>query len=104
MATIIFQRSGGVLGQDIDLFLAFESLPAAQSQLLFRLIEESGFFKIPVQNSVRPDPDEFHYVISVELGSTQHTVRTTESAMPEALRPLVEELVLLSTIGESQPK
>lgn len=103
MATIIFQRSGGVLGQDIDLFLVLESLPAAESQLLFQLIEQSQFFKIPVQNSIHPDPDELHYVISVEIGSTQHTVRATNSTMPEALRPMVDELILLSTIGQPQP-
>lgn len=51
----------------------------------------------------RPDPDEFQYVISLEIGSTQHTVRATDATMPESLRPLVEELVLLSSLGEIQP-
>ena len=98
MATIIFQRSGGESGQEIDLFLVFESLPAAEAQLLFKLIDESEFFRTPVHIGARPDPDEFQYVISLEIGSTQHTVRTSESTMPESLRPLVDELVLLSSI------
>jgi len=103
MATIIFQRSGGELGQEIDLFLVFESLPSAEAQLLFKLIDESEFFRTPVHIGTHPDPDEFQYVISLEIGSTQHTVRTSESIMPESLRPLVDELVLLSSIGEPQP-
>ena len=103
MATIIFQRSGGELGQEIDLFLVFESLPTAEAQLLFKLIDESGFFNTPVHIGTHPDPDEFQYVISLEIGSTQHTVRTTESTMPESLRPLVDKLVLLSSITEPLP-
>ena len=103
MATIIFQRSGGVLGQEIDLFLVIESLPAAEAHLLFKLIDESGFFRTPVHIGARPNPDEFQYVISLEIGSTQHTVRASDSTMPESLRPLVDELILLSTIGEPQP-
>lgn len=103
MATIIFQRSGGVLGQEIDLLLVFESLPVAEAQLLFKLIDESGFFKTPVHITARLNLDEFQYVISLEIGSTQHTVRISESAMPESLRPLVDELILLSSIGETQP-
>ena len=102
MATIIFQRSGGVLGQEIDLFLVFESLPTAEAQRLFKLIDQSGFFRTPVHIGGRPDPDEFQYVISLEIGSTQHTVRTSDSTMPQSLRPLVDELVLLSSIGETQ--
>ena len=102
MATIIFQRSGGVLGQEIDLFLVLESLPKAEAQLLFKLIDELGFFSTPVHIGAHPNPDEFQYVISLEIGSTQHTVRTSESNMPESLRPLIEELVLLSSI-ETQP-
>ncbi len=103
MATIVFQRSGGVLGQEIDLFLVIESLPPAEAQVLFKLIDESGFFRIPVHMGRHPGPDEFEYVISLEIGSTQHTVRTSESKMSELLRPLVDELILLSTIGEPQP-
>ena len=100
MATIKFQRSGGVLGQEIDLFLVIESLPVAEEHLLFKLIDETGFFKTPTQSSAHPNPDEFQYVISLEIGATQHTVRTNDSTMPESLRPLIDELILLSTIGE----
>jgi hypothetical protein len=103
MATIIFQRSGGVLGQEIDLFVVFESLPAAEAQLLFKLIDESGFFRISAHTGGRPSADEFQYVISLEVGSTQHTVRTNDSTMPESVRALVNELALLSCIGEPEP-
>ena len=103
MATIIFKRSGGVLGQEIDVFLVIESMPAAEANNLFKLIDESGFFRIPSQSGDLPNPDEFQYTISLEIGSTQHTIHTTESTMPESLRPLVKELILLSSAGEAQP-
>ena len=103
MATIIFQRSGGLSGQEIDLFLVIESLPAAEVQTLFKLIDQSGFFRTPIHIGARPNPDEFQYVISLEIGSTQHTVRTSESTMPASLRPLVDELVLLASVEEPAP-
>ena len=102
MATIIFQRSGGVLGQEIDLFLAIESLPATEAQFLFKLIDESGFFRTQSDSGDPPASEEFQYTISLEIGATQHTVHTTESTMPESLRPLVKELILLSSAGEGQ--
>ena len=98
MATIIFKRLGGVLGQEIDLFLVIESLPATEAQHLLKLIDESNFFTTSVDADVPPNPDEFQYIISMESGSTQHTIRTSETNMPDSLRPLVDELVQLSSI------
>ena len=98
MTIITFKRNGGFAGNGIDLRLDLNSLPAGEAQQLLQLVEEADFFHIPI-NTLPSEPitDEFIYTISLEAGSTAvHSVRTSDTTMPEPLRPLVEELSKLA--------
>jgi hypothetical protein len=99
MAKIMFERSGGVLGQTIDTTLDLDTLPSSESRHMLYLIQEADFFRIP-ENLVAPlTTDEFLYTITVEAGATRHRVRVNDTTMPESLRPLVHELVTLAEIS-----
>lgn len=69
-----------------------DEMPNDVSQRLHNLILESNFFKTPVQNAAMSRPDEYEYTVSIDAGNSMHTVRTTDSSMPESLRPLIEDL------------
>ena len=98
MMIITFIRSGGVTGEEIDLRLDLNSLAIGESQQLLQLLEDADFFNLP-GNMTYPGiaPDEYSYSISVDTdGGMRHTVHTSDTAMPAALRPLIEELSRLA--------
>ena len=73
---------------DFDL----NSMPADEARRLHNLLNESRFFEVPVVNDLRTGPDEYEYVITVVAGNSIHTIHVSDTSMPEALRPLVEDL------------
>jgi hypothetical protein len=100
MTTITFKRSGGFVGKGIRFQLSLEELPKDDARALLRLIEQSGFFSIPENLIVKFNPDEYQYTITVDAGVIYHTVRTNDSTMPAALRPLVDELSSLQPFAQ----
>jgi len=98
MTTIKFQRSGGVVGNEIHLDLDLNTLPDDEAQHLIRLISEADFFKIPENPGAQATTDEFQYIITVQAGKSNHTVRVTDTTMPQNLIPLVKELTILRVL------
>ena len=96
MTTITFERSGGVVGNDLHLDLDLNTLPEDEAQHLLKLIEEADFFSIPEQTAEQFTPDEFKYTIGVNAGQSSHTVHTSDSTMPKNLLPLAKELTMLN--------
>lgn len=94
MTKISFERSGGVVGKTIQHELDLDTLPAEEAEYLQRLIAEADFFNVPESAVMGSNPDEFHYLITIDNASEKRTVRTTESAMPSSLQPLVKELTM----------
>ena len=92
MTWITFERSGGFLGQNIHLDLDLDTIPAQEALKLMHQIQRSDFFKLPENRDVQPGPDEFLYAITVEAGPARHSIRASDSTMPEVLRPLVDTL------------
>jgi hypothetical protein len=93
---IIFTRSGGFLGREIDTDLDLNEMPEEESQEIQRLILETNFFNIP-QNLIPPaSPDEYEYTVTVEAGNSHHTIQTSDANAPESLRPLLEKLTTLA--------
>ena len=97
MTTITFKRCGGFVGEGLRAEVRLEKLPPRDARIFLRLVEQADFFSIPENLIVKFNPDEFQYTITVEDGSTCHTVRTNDTTMPVSLRPLVEELSALRT-------
>ena len=99
MTTISFKRSGGFVGKGMRLQLALDELPSGDASALLRLIEQAAFFELPENLIVKFNPDEYQYTITVDAGVICHTVRTNDTTMPAALRPLVEELSSLNSVA-----
>ncbi|HXQ34334.1 MAG TPA: protealysin inhibitor emfourin [Anaerolineales bacterium] len=100
MTTITFERSGGVVGNDLHLDLDLDTLAEDEAQHLLKLIDEADFFNIPEQSTEQFTPDEFKYKIAVDAGQTSHTVYTSDSTIPKNLLPLAKELTMLKILHQ----
>ena len=98
MTKIAFERSGGFLGQNIDLNLDLDTLPASEALNLIHLVQEADFFKLPEDVVATSTPDEFVYTLTVESGLSRHCVRTSDTSAPESLRPLLNVLSTLALV------
>jgi Emfourin len=100
MAKITFKRSGGFVGSGMRFELNLNDLPISAVRNITRLVEEAQFFELP-ENLIKTfKPDEYQYTITVDAGITNHTVRTNDSTMPRSLRPLIQELSMLSAVQQ----
>ena len=84
------------MGQEIAMNFDLGSMPGSVAQRLHGLLTESNFFEVPVVNDLRTSLDEYQYDITVVAGNSIHTVHISDTAMPQSLRPLVEELTELA--------
>jgi hypothetical protein len=84
-----------VLGDEINLDLPLNSLPADEAQKLLMLIRDANFSEITENLKTPIKTDEFQYVITVQADKSTHTVHVTDSTMPLNLIPLVRELTFL---------
>jgi hypothetical protein len=96
MTTISYKRAGGAMGQEMAADFDLNEMPANISQRLQNRITESNFFATPVLNEALSRPDEYEYTVTIDAGNSMHTVRTTDSSMPESLRPFIEDLTELA--------
>ena len=96
MTKIIFKRTGGVLGRELDMDIDLNGIPADEAQAIMQLITETNFFNIPQNFIAQAIPDEYEYTITVEAGNTHHTIQTSDASAPESLRPLLEKLSALA--------
>ena len=100
MTKITFQRSGGLLGQDIDIDLDLDTLPANEALNLLQMLHRCNFFRLPENLVAKSTPDEFQYTIIVESGSSRHRIRTSDTGAPESLRPLLNELSTIAMVSQ----
>ena len=101
MTMINFKRTGGVMDRELGMDFDLNNMPASESQRLHNLLNESKFFEIPTANELRAATDEYQYDITVVAGNSIHTVHATESSMPPALHPLIEELTEMTKAATS---
>jgi hypothetical protein len=86
---ISFERSGGFAGISVKTAIDEEDLAADEAQKLRRMVEEADFFNLPGKITSRsPQPDRFQYELRLEEKGREHTVKVSEEAMPEKLKPL----------------
>ncbi len=88
-----FERSGGFAGLRLGLDLSTDSLSAAETEELERLVQAARFFELPAEiGGPAEGADQFVYRLTVESTDRSHTVEVGESAVPETLRPLIDWL------------
>jgi hypothetical protein len=92
MTAILFERTGGFMGRKVSLTLDLDSLPSDQAETLRGLLDNADFFSLTEDPAHPPVPDAFVYTLTVTTTLVTHTIRTSDTAMSESLRPLVEEL------------
>ena len=100
MTTITFERSGGVVGNEIYLDLNVDTLSEDNAKRLSNLLENADFFKIPSNLGMASTTDEFQYKVTVDNGNEHHSVHTTDTTMPKSLFPLVRELTMLQILNK----
>ena len=88
----MFERSGGFMGLKSSLTLNLDELPRDQAQALSRILDESHFFTLKENPPTHPSPDGFQYTITVESDTATRTIHTSDTTVPEELRPLLHEL------------
>jgi hypothetical protein len=90
---IQLQQSGGFAAvRRPPVTIDTSSLPAADADRWHRLVADAGFFDLPASADPGPARDAFAYQVTVEEGGRRHSVRTTDAAVPPALRPLLDQL------------
>ena len=98
MTLITFERSGGIVGNEIDFDIKLENLPENEAKRLQKMIDSADFFNIPTNADQASNPDEFLYRITVDDGNQYHTIRFTDAIMPKSLLPLVRELTMRNVL------
>jgi hypothetical protein len=93
MMRIIFERAGGFMGRKVSLNLDLADLPPDQAQTVKLLVDQSDFFNLKAVPPKDPVPDGFSYSITVETETIGQTIQASDTDFPQALRPLLEELI-----------
>ncbi|MBI3803982.1 MAG: hypothetical protein HY282_09510 [Nitrospirae bacterium] len=91
-AQLLFERSGGLAGIRATARVDSRSLSPKEAQQLRDLLDQAGFLGLREEIAGAPKPDEFSYLITVDIDGQIHTVRTTDTAAPPQLKPLIDWL------------
>jgi hypothetical protein len=89
---IYFERTGGFAGLRLQLSLELDDLAAEDSESLEKMVAEADFFHRPEPVVARGVSDGFQYTLTVEQDDDQRTMQVSEGALPEELRPLLNDL------------
>lgn len=86
---ITVERRGGFTGLGQTTQVDTATLSAGQARQLRQLVKAADFFHLPATTSMPAQPDRFEYMVTVRENEQQHTVRFSEVAVPEPLKPLL---------------
>jgi hypothetical protein len=94
---IRFERTGGFTAIPLRLNIDVDQLAPDEHQNLRGLVENSGFFNLPVKLAAAGSgTDRFHYKLTVEESDHVHTVEAGDASLPEDLQPLIQHLTQLA--------
>jgi hypothetical protein len=91
---ISFERTGGFAGMRVAITVELDSLPEPDAATLRKLVTDADFFNLAEIRAGQAIPDGFQYTITIEGDGQHRTIRMTDAAIPDKLRPLLEELSL----------
>jgi hypothetical protein len=100
-----FERSGGFAGMKRAISVDTRTLPPEQAQELREKVNRADFFNLAPEIIGQKGADQFLHTVTVETEGRRHTVRTTDAAAPERLKPLIEWLTIQAraTSAPSRP-
>ena len=102
---ILFERSGGFMGQHVVGQVDTQTLSAEEADMLRQMVAQAHFFELPPSlRSATEASDQFQYRLTVEDNSRRHTVETTDMAAPDSLRPLLRRLTILARAQRTTDK
>ena len=91
---IRLRRTGGIAGIVTEATLDTADLEPGEARNVLTALADAN---LDAQTAAAPPPpgppDAFRYALEVRQGSATRTVELCEHAIPETLRPLVDELV-----------
>jgi hypothetical protein len=97
---IEFERSGGFAGMQLSTSVDTGGLAPRDAALLESAVEAADFAQLPRRLvSAAPGADRFQYHLVVEQGGERYEVDVGEAALPDSLRPLIEQLSRLARTG-----
>lgn len=101
---IQFERRGGFMGMRLTADVELDNLPAEEARALYAALDEAKFFELPGTLSAPPNSiDRFNYRIRVQSGEFVHAVEFGESATPDSMRPLLDQLTHLARTPRNEP-
>ncbi|UKP00919.1 hypothetical protein L6494_26690 [Nostoc sp. UHCC 0870] len=90
---VSLERTGGFTGISKKISVDTNTLPLQVAKELSELLEAADFFQLPEQIiSDNSQCDRFQYRLTVEDHGQQHSVITSEAALTNALKTLIEYL------------
>ncbi|MCA9872910.1 MAG: hypothetical protein KC441_04630 [Anaerolineales bacterium] len=94
---IDFERSGGFGGLRTAVTINTAALSPEKAQQLQDMVEAASFFELPASLSeAASGADQFYYRLTIASQEREHSVEMSDTAAPEAIRPLLRELTLLA--------
>ncbi len=72
------------------------SLPADEAASLEQMAAQAHFFELPEMLENDGGADQFVYKLTIETEGQRHTVQTTDTAAPQELQPLLDQLTTLA--------
>jgi hypothetical protein len=91
---ISFERTGGFAGMRMVITVDVDSLPEPDAATLRKLVTDADFFNLTEVHAGQAIPDGFQYAITIEGEGQHRTLQMTDAAIPDKLRPLLENLSL----------
>ncbi|MEA5564769.1 protealysin inhibitor emfourin [Anabaena sp. UHCC 0399] len=96
---VSLERTGGFTGISKKISVDTNTLPLQVAEELSQLVEAADFFQLPEQiMSDNSQCDRFHYKLTVEDHGQQHSVITSEPALTNTLKTLIEYLNQVKTL------
>jgi hypothetical protein len=93
-------RGGGLAGLVKRTAVKSDTLPPEHAEQLRSKVDEAGVLDLSDGPKARY-PDEMSYKLTIEQDDGEHTVRLSESALPEAVRDLIDWIDSLPDREES---
>jgi hypothetical protein len=94
---IHFERGGGFAGIRLKSDVDTASLPPDDAKVIEELVKEAHLEDLPaVSRASAKARDTFEYLVSVEDGGNQVSVRMTDGAIPPSVQPLIARLLTLA--------